>query len=165
MLVFVLLAVLAACGGDDDDDTAAAPPEAKPERFACLDFEASVVDGPNAGKAWTGDLVLDVDKTATDPHNVLATRLATAGVAGRAAFVWLVVAVTRGIRARPSFGTDVVVRAAIVAALVAWFVQSLAHRQSVALDLCAWVLAGLALAPRAWRGAAGDAELVAAAGD
>ncbi len=67
VLAFVLLGALAACGDDDENDTAAAPApapaEAKPEKFACLDFEARVVNGPNAGRAWTGDLVLDVDKT------------------------------------------------------------------------------------------------------
>lgn len=65
VLALVVLAVLAACGDDDDNGggTAAPSTEAKPAKFACLDFEARVVNGPDAGRSWTGDLVLDVDKT------------------------------------------------------------------------------------------------------
>lgn len=45
-------ALLAACGGDDGGESATG------NRFGCLDFVASVTQGPNAGKSWTGDLIL-----------------------------------------------------------------------------------------------------------
>ncbi len=54
----VLCAVLAACGDSDDNDESAAG-----DKFACLDFVATVTAGPNAGRTWTGDLVLDPDET------------------------------------------------------------------------------------------------------
>jgi hypothetical protein len=64
VLVAVLMAVLAACGDDGEEGaTATTVAEGAPQKFACLDFEARVVNGPNAGRAWTGDLVLGVDKT------------------------------------------------------------------------------------------------------
>ena len=68
LVAIVLLAVLAACGDDNDDEAATATTRATqakattPQKFACLDFEAKVVNGPNAGRAWTGDLVLNVDE-------------------------------------------------------------------------------------------------------
>ena len=57
LIVGLLLAVLAACS-DDDSGT-----ESTGGRFACLDFVATVTQGPNAGKTWTGDLILKEDKT------------------------------------------------------------------------------------------------------
>jgi hypothetical protein len=48
-----LLTVLAACS---DDKSAG-------RTFACLDFLAQVTSGPNAGHMWTGDLILNQDRT------------------------------------------------------------------------------------------------------
>jgi hypothetical protein len=56
-VLFVLLATLVACGDDGDGEASGAG------RFACLDFVATVTSGPNAGRSWTGDLVLDADET------------------------------------------------------------------------------------------------------
>lgn len=52
----LLLAVLVACSDD-------ASSGANGGKFACLDFLATVTSGPNAGRSWTGDLVLNADKT------------------------------------------------------------------------------------------------------
>ncbi|HEX2119561.1 MAG TPA: hypothetical protein VHF91_10285 [Acidimicrobiales bacterium] len=57
LVVALLFALLAACSDDDDGESATG------NRFACLDFVASVTTGPNAGRAWTGDLVLTQDDT------------------------------------------------------------------------------------------------------
>ena len=93
--------------------------------------------------------------TATDPHDVVATWLATTGVPGLAAFSWLVVAVAMAVRRIHPAAPDAVLALGLAAALVAWLVESLGYRQSLALDLCAWALAGLALAPGAWRDGSG----------
>ena len=70
VVAFVFMAVVAACGDGGDDEAATATTQgstqgkaAAPQKLACLDFEAKVVNGPNAGRTWTGDLVLDVDQT------------------------------------------------------------------------------------------------------
>lgn len=57
LVVALLFALLAACSDDDDGESATG------NRFACLDFVASVTTGPNSGRAWTGDLVLTQDDT------------------------------------------------------------------------------------------------------
>ena len=49
--------LVAACGDSDDDGAA------NGGKFACLDFVASVTSGPNAGRSWSGDLILSADKT------------------------------------------------------------------------------------------------------
>jgi hypothetical protein len=56
----VVLAVLAACGSDKPAKVGAAPGRAG--KFACLDFQARVLSGPDNGRTWTGDLVLNADK-------------------------------------------------------------------------------------------------------
>ena len=75
LLLLVGALVAGACGDSDDDEEAATPTTAarasqpapatgaSGNRFACLDFEATVTSGPNAGKSWTGDLVLNPDET------------------------------------------------------------------------------------------------------
>jgi hypothetical protein len=55
LVAMLLLAGLAACGGDDE--------AASGDKFACFDFLAQVTSGPDAGKSWTGDLVLTPDET------------------------------------------------------------------------------------------------------
>ncbi len=55
----LVLAALVACGGSDDD----ASKSATAGNFACLDFLARVTTGPNAGRSWSGDLILKADKT------------------------------------------------------------------------------------------------------
>jgi hypothetical protein len=57
-VIGVLLIALAACGGSDDDEASDTG-----DKFACLDFVAAVTTGPNAGRSWAGDLVLDPDDT------------------------------------------------------------------------------------------------------
>ena len=61
VVLALLLAVMVACSDDDDGGDEASSPTG--DRFACLDFVASVTTGPNAGRSWTGDLVLTQDKT------------------------------------------------------------------------------------------------------
>ena len=60
MVVVALLVVLSSCGSDEkaSEPAAAATPAG---RFACLGFEAKVTSGPDNGKVYTGDLVLDAD--------------------------------------------------------------------------------------------------------
>ena len=53
----LLCAALVACGDSDDEETQAG------DKFACLDFVATVTSGPNVGRSWSGDLVLDPDDT------------------------------------------------------------------------------------------------------
>ena len=55
------LAALAACGGSKNETSAAK--SATAGNFGCLDFLARVTSGPNAGKSWSGDLILNADKT------------------------------------------------------------------------------------------------------
>lgn len=55
-----MFAVLAACGDSEDEEATPAP---RPEKFACLDFVATVTSGPNTGRSWTGDLILNADET------------------------------------------------------------------------------------------------------
>jgi hypothetical protein len=51
----LFLAGLAACGGSSATSNGG--------KFACLDFLATVTSGPNVGRSWSGDLVLNADKT------------------------------------------------------------------------------------------------------
>jgi len=51
-----MVAVLVACG-----DSKSAIDNAG--KFACFDFVATVTSGPSAGRSWSGDLVLNADKT------------------------------------------------------------------------------------------------------
>lgn len=55
------LVMAAACSSDLPTSTQASGQP--PSRFACLDFEAHVTSGPDQGKSWTGDLVLNADGT------------------------------------------------------------------------------------------------------
>ena len=57
VVVIVLLAALAACSGGSKDSAKGS------KNFACLDFVARVTSGPNAGRQWTGDLILTQDDT------------------------------------------------------------------------------------------------------
>lgn len=62
VVVASLLVALSACGGEKKASEPAGP--ATPAgRFACLGFEAKVTSGPDNGKVYTGDLVLDADAT------------------------------------------------------------------------------------------------------
>lgn len=56
ILGLLLFALLAACSDDDDES-------ATGNRFACLDFVATVTSGPNVGRSWSGDLILTEDDT------------------------------------------------------------------------------------------------------
>jgi len=58
--IAVALAVLVACGGSSSNS---ADKSATAGNFGCLDFLARVTSGPNAGKSWSGDLILNADKT------------------------------------------------------------------------------------------------------
>jgi hypothetical protein len=56
--VLALMAMaLMACG---DSDNASGGNGGK---FACYDFVAMVTSGPNAGRSWSGDLILNADKS------------------------------------------------------------------------------------------------------
>ena len=69
----MIFVALAACGDDDDGEETAAG-----DKFACLDFVATVTAGPNAGRSWSGDLVLDPDETGA-----FTGRLVPVGAADR----------------------------------------------------------------------------------
>ena len=56
LVLGLLFAALVACGDDNNGGPTG-------NRFACLDFLISVTTGPNAGRTWSGDLVLTQDKT------------------------------------------------------------------------------------------------------
>ena len=61
LILVLLLAVVATACSDDKDSGESSSPTGN--RFACLDFVATVTTGPSAGRSWTGDLVLTQDKT------------------------------------------------------------------------------------------------------
>jgi hypothetical protein len=65
LAVLALSTALVACGGGSDSKTTAAKAPAAAGRgagrFACLDFQAKVTAGPDNGRVWTGDLVLNSD--------------------------------------------------------------------------------------------------------
>jgi len=72
LVVVVLVVLVAACSDDDEEsaDRSAATNQPATEsqpvtgnRFGCLDFVASVTSGPNAGRSWSGDLILTQDDT------------------------------------------------------------------------------------------------------
>jgi hypothetical protein len=60
VVVGVLLAALAACGDSGGDK---ASTQANGGKFGCLDFLATVTSGPNAGRSWSGDLILNADRS------------------------------------------------------------------------------------------------------
>ncbi len=57
--LFLAAVVVTACGDGDDEQAQGQPTE----KFACLDFVATVTSGPNTGRSWSGDLVLTPDET------------------------------------------------------------------------------------------------------
>lgn len=57
VLTLLLAAALVACGGSDSASGN------NGGKFACFDFVAMVTSGPNAGRSWSGDLILNADKT------------------------------------------------------------------------------------------------------
>jgi hypothetical protein len=75
VVIGLLFVVLAACGDSDEDDAAKS---ATGGNFACLDFLARVTSGPNAGKSWSGDLILKADDTGA-----FTGRLVPVGAANR----------------------------------------------------------------------------------
>jgi hypothetical protein len=95
---------------------------------------------------------------ATDPHDaVLAWAVAT-GVPGALGFVGLVVGAAWTVAGgqRASGRPAPLLRAAVVAAVAAWLVQSLFSRHDVAVDLVGWVLLGVAVGTTRDPGAEGD---------
>lgn len=56
-MLTLLVAALVACG---DSDSASGDNGGK---FACFDFVAMVTSGPNAGRSWSGDLILNAEKS------------------------------------------------------------------------------------------------------
>ena len=60
LAIGLVLAALGACGGST---TSSAAKSATAGNFGCLDFLARVTTGPNSGKSWSGDLILNADKT------------------------------------------------------------------------------------------------------
>lgn len=59
-LVLALLATTAAACGDSADKN---PSTSNAGKFACLGFLATVTQGPDSGRFWNGDLILEADKT------------------------------------------------------------------------------------------------------
>jgi hypothetical protein len=71
-LIGILGATLLACGDNGEEEATTGG------KFACLDFVATVTSGPNAGRTWNGDLILDPDETGA-----FTGRLVPVGAADR----------------------------------------------------------------------------------
>jgi hypothetical protein len=68
-LILAVLALLTAACGDSADDNASTSNGGK---FACLGFLATVTQGPDSGRFWSGDLVLEADRTGAFTGRLVA---------------------------------------------------------------------------------------------